>query len=42
MSQADLAEGDMVRYYTPCRSCQAQVEFTGGLPPREEKGHIVV
>ena len=34
MSQTGLAEGDLVRYYTLCRACQAKVEFTGGLPPQ--------
>ena len=42
MSQVGLAEGDLVRYYTLCRACQAKVEFTGGLPPQDAKGHIVV
>ncbi len=42
MSQINLGAGDLVRYYTLCRACQAKVEFTGGLPPQEEKGHIVV
>ncbi len=42
MSQLDLAAGDLVRYYTLCRACQAKVEFTGGLPPQEERSHIIV
>ena len=42
MSGIGLAEGDLVRYYTLCRACQTRIEFSGGLPPQEEKDYIVV
>ena len=42
MSQVGLSEGDLVRYYTLCRACEDKVEFTGGLPPAEEKGYVIV
>ena len=29
-------------YYTLCRACEDKVEFTGGLPPAEEKGYVIV
>lgn len=42
LSQVKLKEGDLVRYYNLCRTCQGRIEFTGGLPPRQAESHVVV
>lgn len=37
----DVGE-DTIRYYPLCRSCLANVEYTGiGVPPRQEKYRVV-